>query len=296
MARVALSMPRRLVEDTASSGNERRRAWLAAFPGTVAEVRQRWSLQLGDPFQPGGATAWVAPARLSDSTEAVVKVGWRHDEADHEADGLRFWDGVGTVRLLASDATDDTVVLLLERCVPGTTLATQPEPEQDLVIASLLPRLWRDPPRRHPFRPLQSLCDAWADEAERRLADAATLDPGLAREGLALFRSLPRTATRDLLLATDLHAGNVLAAEREPWLMVDPKPYVGDPTYDALQHLLNCPRRLHADPRGLARRVAELLELDADRLLLWLFARCVQESAQFPSLADVARATAPRSC
>jgi streptomycin 6-kinase len=40
------------------------------------------------------------------------------------------------------------------------------------------------------------------------------------------------------LLATDLHTGNVLAAQRQPWLMIDPKPYVGDPCYDLGQHLL----------------------------------------------------------
>ena len=56
---------------------------------------------------------------------------------------------------------------------------------------------------------------------------------------------------------------NVLAAQREAWLVIDPKPYVGDPTYDALQHLLNCDRRLHADPHALARRIADLLGLDA---------------------------------
>lgn len=287
-------MPRTLVEHTAVSGDERRRTWLAALPRTIAAVQERWSLQLGEPFQPGGSTAWVAPAQRSDGTDVALKIGWRHYEADHEAEGLRVWDGAGTVRLLASDATDDTVVLLLERCLPGTTLGDRPEPEQDTVVASLLPRLWLEPPPGDPFRPLQSLCDAWADAFERTPVDPAVLDPGLAREGIALFRSLPRTATREVLLATDLHAGNVLAAQREPWLAIDPKPYVGDPTYDALQHLLNCERRLQTDPRGLATQFAELLELDADRLMLWLFARCVQESPGFPALAGVARALVPR--
>lgn len=57
--------------------------------------------------------------------------------------------------------------------------------------------------------------------------------------------------------------------------------------------MLNCDRRLHLDPRGLARRMAALLDLDPERVLLWLFARCVQESAGWPALADVARALAP---
>jgi streptomycin 6-kinase len=39
----------------------------------------------------------------------------------------------------------------------------------------------------------------------------------------------------------------VLAARRELWLMIDPKPYVGDPTYDVPQHMVNCDARLRAD-------------------------------------------------
>ena len=57
--------------------------------------------------------------------------------------------------------------------------------------------------------------------------------------------------------------------------------------------MLNCPQRLRADPHGLAGRLADLLDLDRDRLLLWLFARCVQESPDWPALADVARRLAP---
>ena len=102
----------------------------------------------------------------------------------------------------------------------------------------------------------------------RPLARPMVCDSGLAREGIALFRALPGVRRPgNVLLCTDLHAENVLSAEREPWLMIDPKPYVGDPTYDALQHLLNCYERLEADPLALVRRMADLLELDRERLL-----------------------------
>ena len=145
-----------------------------------------------------------------------------------------------------------------------------------------------------PFRPLQDMCEAWADEYEAKAAARPVhLDPGLAHEGLGLFRTLAATAERNVLLCTDLHADNVLASQREPWLVIDPKPYVGDPTYDALQHILNCDHRLQADPGGLVRHMADLLALDGARLLLWLFARCVQESPDRPDLADVARRIAP---
>ncbi len=286
-------MPRCLVE---AATREHREAWLAGVPATVKRLEQHWSLTVGEPFQPGGQTAWVAPARTkSGEDDLVLKVAWRHTEAAHEAAGLRVWDGNGTVWLHAVEESDDTIALLIERCVPGTALTCRPEREQDIVIASLLPRLWREPPSGHEFRPLQEMCDLLADEYEQKAASRPpSLDPGLAREGVALFRALPTSAERNVMLCTDPHAGNVLAAQREPWLMIDPKPYVGDPTYDPLQHLLNCEERLHADPVGFARRMADLLGLNSDRLLLWLFARCVIDSANWPTLAPIARLVAPR--
>jgi streptomycin 6-kinase len=285
-------LPRNLV---AAAERQGRAGWLTTLPGTVVELVQRWGLEVGAPFQPGGQSAWVAPARRAGDENLVLKVGWRHTDAEHEADALQAWDGQGAVRLFAAEKTDDeTMALLVERCRPGAELSSRPEPEQDTVIAGILPRLWRTPAPGHPFRTLEDMCDRWADEFEAEAAAGrADIDPGLAREGMALFRGLPATAERQVLLCTDLHAGNVLAAEREPWLVVDPNPHVGDPTYDALQHLLNCDARLAADPVGLARRMAGLLDLDAERLLLWLFARCVQESPGWPGVEDVARRIAP---
>jgi streptomycin 6-kinase len=226
----------------------------------------------------------------------VLKVAWRHNEALHEADGLRAWDGDGAVRLLDAVVEQETTALLLEACRPGSALSMLPPLEQDLIVAGLLRRLWIDPPAGHPMRPLQAMCDGWADEYEEKYAAqgrGARLDPGLAATGMELFRSLPGTAERYALLITDLHAGNVLAAGREPWLAIDPKPYVGDPAYDPLQHMLNCPDRLVSDPAGFARRMARLLDLDGQRLQQWLFARCVQQSIDQPHLLSAIIKIAP---
>jgi streptomycin 6-kinase len=285
-----------LIHGAAQDFRPDRRDWVT-LPGIVGELAQRWSLRLGEPFQPGGQCSWVAPARDAGGQDLVLKVGWRHTEAMHEADALAWWDGNGAVVVHAAEVFDQTSALLLERCRPGTTLnrvAPEPEPE-DLVVADLLARLWCEPPKGHPFRSLQVMCTQWADEFDERLADVPdSIDPGLARVGMELLRALPATAERNVLLCTDLHAENILSAQREPWLVIDPKPYVGDPTYDPLQHMLNCEDRLGADPIGLVRRLADLMLLDADRLTLWLFARCVQESIDNPALRHVARLLAPR--
>jgi streptomycin 6-kinase len=135
-------MPSVLVEAARRGG---RQAWLATLSSTIEELGRRWSLTVGAPFQPGGQTAWVAPARDAAGNKLVLKVGWQHWEAVHEAEGLIRWDGAGAVRLHAHEELHDTVALLLERCWPGLPLALRPEPEQDVVVAGLLRRLWRAP-------------------------------------------------------------------------------------------------------------------------------------------------------
>jgi streptomycin 6-kinase len=65
--------------------------WLAALPRVVDELASAWRLELGEPYLPGGQCAWVAPARDPAGRQLVLKVGWRHREAEHEADALRFW-------------------------------------------------------------------------------------------------------------------------------------------------------------------------------------------------------------
>jgi streptomycin 6-kinase len=256
---------------------------VTALPGRVTALADRWQLQVGGAFEPGGQRSWVAPVRTAAGDDLVLKLGWLHPEALHEADALRIWGGNGAVRLHRAEQVGDTAALLLERCRPGLPLERAEEHEQDLVIANLLRRLWIHPPPGHPFRPLSTMCRQWATEFEQALGQSPdVLDPGLARTGLILLRELPTTATDAVVLCTDLHAENVLAAQREPWLAIDPKPYFGDRTFDPVQHMINCEDRLLADPNRLVRRIAHLLDLDVNRLRLWLFARCVQESSTNP--------------
>ena len=59
--------------------------------------------------------------------------------------------------------------------------------------------------------------------------------------------------------------------------MIDPKPCVGDPAYDATQHIFNCDERLATAPDETIRRVAGLLEVDAERVRLWMFARAAAD-------------------
>ena len=293
---MTIRIPAQLADAVEEDDYPERLRWLDALPGVVAEIASGWELELGDPYLPGGQCAWVAPARDPAGEELVLKVGWRHREAEHESDALRFWDGDGAVRCFKTRQLQDTTASLLERCVPGTQLGhALPEPEQDVVITGLMRRLWaRQPLDADPFGSLVEMCDLWAEWFELEFQhDSRHLDPGLARDGMAMLRSLPRSADRSVLLCTDLHAANVLSSQREPWLVIDPKPFVGDPAFEPVQHMFNCEERLASDPYGLSQRMAELLELDVERVRLWLFARCVQESINDLPTRELARRLAP---
>ncbi len=269
---------------------EGEKKWLANIPAAVAELVERWQLELEPPFEREPGPSWVAPVTRRDGARAVLKLGMPHMEAEHEIDALRFLDGDPTARLLEADV--ELNAMLLERCEPGTILRACPEEEQDEIIAQLLPRIWRLPPPEYPFRPLSTMIEYWIEEAledEEQWTDRA-----LIQEAIALFRELVGSAEEGVLLATDLHAANVLRAQRAPWLVIDLKPFVGDRAYDATQHLRNCSQRLGADPDGTIGRFANLLELEPLRVRLWTFARAVVDARTKAMGADsLARRLAP---
>lgn len=281
----------------------------------ASSVARQWALTLGDPL-PGATCSLVLAARDAAGRDLVLTLarptGPPHlDEARDEAAGLRAWRRRGAVAVVRSAREGDVAILLLERCRPGTALATALPPRaQDEVIAALARRLRIPAPAGTVFRPLAQMCAWWADEAAVRLrrAPSALPRPLLAR-GLALLRTLPCTwAGPQVLLATDLHGHNVLhghhvlrddrapaagiggwaASAADGWTLIDPKPYVGDPHYEPLQHMLNHPDRLRTDPGGFADRMAHLAGLDAGRLRLWLLARCVQEAGRMAGAEEAA--------
>jgi streptomycin 6-kinase len=273
-----------------------RKAWLDGLPAVLQELIARWQLRLVRELDHAHTTcSWVVAVRRADGTPAVLKLGMPHMEGAQEIEGLRFWNGDPTARLLEAD--EDLGAMLIERCQPGCPLRSESEPEQDFVIAALLKRLWRKSVSRnglHRFRRISEMLEHWREET---LAQAPLWpDPGLVKEGLQVLQALARPLPTDVLLATDLHAGNVLRSQREAWLIIDPKPFVGDAPYDLVQHLHNCEARLHADSTGMVKRLADLAEVDWERLRLWTFARAAADPRpQWSDFLwmDIARALAP---
>ena len=213
----------------------------------------------------------VRAAVTAAGEEAVLKIQDPHRESEHEAAALRLWDGDGAVRLLAHDP--ERRALLLERCVPGTPLSAVGREEALGVLVQLLPRLWK--PARSPFRPLAEEAAWWAEnlpverEASGRLYERRLLDAAL-----AALRDLRPTQGEQVLLHQDLHGDNVLAAQREPWLVIDPKPLAGEREFGLAPIVRSS--ELGATRRDVLHRLDRLsseLGLDRERARGWALAQ-----------------------
>ena len=245
--------------------SEHGRAWLDALPGAVEESAAHWRLRLDQPF-PYAFTSLAIPGRSEDGTDVVLKVQYLDRETEHEASALRLWNGDGAVRLLDRFPACDA--LLLERCIPGTPVP--PERAIDVLIG-LLPRLWK-PATAPPFRTLADEASHWAATLrERRGFDRRLIDAAL--DAIA---NLAGSQGDQVLLHQDLHSWNVLAAQREPWLVIDPKPLVGEREFGLAPIIRS--HGLGSGRREVQHRLDQLtseLGLDRERARQWCIAQTV---------------------
>jgi streptomycin 6-kinase len=206
------------------------REWLDALPGLVAECAAAWGLDLEEPPL-DTPHSLVVPAG-----DAVLKLNApSHFEADTEPDALERWAGRGAVRLLARD--NERRAFLMERCVPGTRLEDA-RVDTAAIVADLIARLQIEVEGVHPFRLLADEAERWADELPRAYDEAGgPFERELLDLALDVYRSVDRSATH--LVNQDLHDWNILSAEREPWLVIDPKPLVGERELEASGLLRN---------------------------------------------------------
>ena len=241
-------------------------AWLERVPELVSECVDLWELRLGEPYA-AGAAGYTARVELVDGMPAVLKLIYPHREAEHEAAALRHLDGEGTVRLLAHDP--ERCALLLECCEPGTPLWQVGGDAALDVIIELLPRLWK--PAGEPFRPLAEEAAWWVEQLPGEWERAGRpFERALLDAGIDALRELPRSQGDQVLVHQDLHGENILAAQREPWLVIDPKPLVGEREF-ALAPVVRS-FELGETRRDVIRRLDRLsseLSLDRERARWW---------------------------
>lgn len=234
----------------------------------IADCEQRFSLTVEAPFALLSHD-WVAPATTSDGLSVVVKLGTPGSELSSEIEALSAWAGRGAAQLVAADATRG--VLILERLLPGTPLADL-GPERDDEATRVAVELMHELHRTEPPRSAPTLA-AWTEGLVR--ARAAGFSPELVTRALDLREELLASAPSPVLLHGDLHHTNILAAERRPWLAIDPKGIAGDPAYEPATFLYN-PLDRALDAAVVERRIARFAEhFERRRVVGWGFVQAV---------------------
>ncbi|GAA2452585.1 aminoglycoside phosphotransferase family protein [Streptomyces pulveraceus] len=251
--------------------------WLAGLPGIVEELLGRWAC-VPDGEAMHGGVGLIVPVRRPVEGAAVMKVSFPHPGNVHEPDAFTAWGGRGAVLLYERD--DAHFAMLLERARPSTLAEAEEGDELVRVAGRLSRRLAVPAPPGLPR--LRERADAWEGQL---LRNAEELSHVLSRyavdAAVATVRELCHDQP-DTLIHGDLHARNILRADREPWLAVDPKGYVGDRAYDGgLLLKTRAPALLESgDLRRALRRTlrvfAEAAEIDPERVRRWAQLHAVQ--------------------
>ena len=264
-----IQVPEAFIRSTTEREGAAGARWLAALPELAARLLRRWECVLDGPVMHGGVGV-IVPV-LHDQCAAVVKVSFPHPGNVAEPDAFVAWGGHGAVRLYARE--DACFAMLLERA-GAHTLAQLPDTDEIARIAGRLNRRLAVPAPPGLPRLCEratewdaSLCkdaEEFADALPRRVVDAA----------VATVREIGRDQP-EVMVHGDFHPRNVLSAEREPWLAVDPKGYVGDPAYDGgtlLRTLVYALLEEDDLDKAVLRSLdvfAEAAELDRERVRRW---------------------------
>jgi streptomycin 6-kinase len=270
-------------------------AWLAALPGRLAELGQRWQVAIGPHF-PNLSYNYVAPATRADGQRCVVKLSRHIGDTANEIAALRVWAGRGAAQLLEADQAIGA--LLVERLEPGTMLSEVAWLDDDratTIAAEMLRQLWRPAPAVRdssvatpcasatgalpasadaPGGALRSLASYTAAYDRNRAALSAGKDSfpaALFQCADALRAELLDSTVRPVVLHGDLHHFNVLRAGRAEWLAIDPHGLAGDRCFDVCQFLRN---PIRVSPAANRRRLdifCAALGLDRPRVNDWCF-------------------------
>jgi streptomycin 6-kinase len=253
--------------------------WVDALPRLVRDVMAEWELSYdGAPMS--GYGSLVLPVLTAGGRPAAAKFAWPHPEEEHEYLLLQALHGDGMALLYRADPRRH--VMLLERLHSRDLRSIADDVEACEITASFYSRIHI--PAMPQLKKLSSYIARWTHDL-RRLPRDAPIPRRLVEQATALgdaFVADPATDGR--AIHGDLHFENVLAADREPWLVIDPKPMSGDPHYEVSPLLWNRWDEIvqSGDVRqGVRRRfhaVVDAARLDEDRARDWVVVREVHNA------------------
>lgn len=270
-------LPKKFKRNIVELHAEKGKQWLDDLPDLIAKMSEKWSLAVDKPF-PDLSYNFVAPCVCADGTNAVLKIGYNEKDSVifSEAKFLTVLDGRGAVKLLRFDK--NCCALLLERLIPGENLAKLCKTNDEkatLIAIDVMRKICQQPPKNHDFPTLENWINKLQTAAETKFA------PRLVAKALNNFEELSDASEQNLLLHGDLHHENILSAERESFLAIDPKGVVGDIGYE-IAVFMNNQRRIMRSRQDLRQIIARRIEqfsqsfaIEPLKLRKWAFVQAV---------------------
>jgi streptomycin 6-kinase len=240
-------------------------SWFAALPELLERLARRWDLEVVAAVTAGN-TSRTFHVRRAGGVPAFLKLTPEPQIGITEAAALRAWeDSPHVVRLIDSDGESGS--LLLAAVEPGTRLDRLPIEDVAVLLRSLrltdipndgLPTLRQ----RVEFLFDLTLC-RWQGNPAEQYIDRDLLNRCRAT-ALALAAGGPAG-----LVHGDLHPGNVLISHDHGFTVIDPRPSIGDPTFDGVDWVLAQATELHDLEENITRLAALIPDVDPDRLMGW---------------------------
>lgn len=245
--------------------------WVAGLPEAVSELCATWDLTVSREGAQYGYLSVVVPVDRK-KERLALKLSSSPDAIALEEAALGAWGGQGAV--LLHDSAPDRGALLLERLDERRTLTAVPiQRAAEIAGALIREQCIPAPPSIPSLRRIRPDLLQAAEARKRLPHDVPEKWVGLA---ITLMGELI-DGSGSTLVHTDLHYGNVLACDRQPWVAIDPKPVAGDPERSVPELVWTRVDELARDGDicDLIRIIATAGRLDLEKAESWTFARTI---------------------
>jgi streptomycin 6-kinase len=272
------SIPEELVTHVSEMCGPRGDKWFEELPNIIGTLEKQWCIQVGDPY-PGIEYNFVARANGQNGSPLVIKIAppFETVEIHGEARFLRVRDGNGAIRLIEHDRA--LKAILIERAEPGKALHEEfenaPADCIDPAIRVLKQILKPVPTDMSDMVTL----DVWFNNFRRY--DTTDFPARMAERAFEIYERLSKQTDKIFYIHGDYHLGNVVTAQREPFLAIDPKGIVGHVGYDIAVFLINLERWQRNKPgvnellNRTVRSFASAFDLSEVEIREWVFAHMV---------------------
>jgi streptomycin 6-kinase len=204
----------------------------------------------------------------------VLKLLPPSEEFGRQTEALLAWKGDGSVKVEKFDC--ERGAMLIERARPGIELTRLfhegRDEEATTITCELMPRLAVKADYSFP-----TAADRAADLTNLRkrfIGKTGPFPEHLVDAAENLFSELVASQGEQVLIHGDLHHENILSAQREPWLAIDPHGLIAEREFETYALILN-PDGIAKNPdlKAISRRridqMSDLLGFDRERVRGW---------------------------